>query len=84
MNPISRAYNYHVMRATIKTAIPGYKGKEPVGCEADMRRRAVAQSKVHLIHKTVWLPDRMTYVTKHYLPDGTPYNAMTLKNKISK
>ena len=62
MNPLTRAYNYHVMRVASKTAVPGYKGKEPVGCEADMRRRTVAQSKVHLIHKTVWDPERMTYV----------------------
>lgn len=26
----------------------------------------------------------MTYMTVHYLPDGTPYNAMTLNNKISR
>ena len=72
MNPI--------LAQALKTAIPGHKGRV-IGSREDMIERTVRQSYVKLSTKRVWDPNRMTYVTKHYMPDGT---LMTLKNKISK
>lgn len=75
MNPI--------LVQALKTAVPGHKGII-VGSEKDMIRRAVEQSRVPKLRaETKWDPDKTTYITKYYLPDGTAYNAMTLKNKMS-
>jgi hypothetical protein len=63
--------------------VPGHKGVI-VGSREDMIQRTLRQSRVKLTTKYIWNPNRMTYMTVHYLPDGTPYNAMTLKNKISR
>lgn len=75
MNPI--------LVQALKTAVPGHKGTV-VGSEKDMIRRTIEQTYVpRLRAETKWDPDKATYITKHYLPDGTAYNAMTLKIKIS-
>lgn len=75
MNPI--------LVQALKTAVPGHKGTV-VGSEADMIRRTLEQSRIPRLRAvTKWDPDRATYITKHYLPDGTAYNAMTLKIKMS-
>jgi hypothetical protein len=66
-----------ILAQTLKTVIPGHKGRV-VGSREDMIERTLRQ---YVATKTKWDPDRMTYVTKHYLPDG---RLMTLKNKISK
>ena len=63
--------------------VPGHKGVI-VGSREDMIQRTLRQSRVKLTTKYMWNPNRMTYMTEHYLPDGTPYNAMTLNNKISR
>jgi len=72
MNPI--------LAQALKTAVPGHKGRV-IGSREDMIERALRQSKPKVIARTTWDPNRMTYITKWYLPDGTP---ITLKNKISR
>jgi hypothetical protein len=72
MNPI--------LEQALKTVIPGHKGRV-IGSREDMIERTLRRYVPKVTTKTVWDPNRMTYVTKHYMPDGT---LMTLKNKISK
>ena len=72
-----------MLARALKTAVPGHTGVV-VGSSEDMIQRTVRQSRVKLSTKYVWDPNHMTYTTIHYLPDGSLYNAMTLKNKISK
>ena len=72
MNPI--------LAQALKTAIPGHKGRV-IGNSEDMIERTLRQSKQKVFIRTTWDPNHMTYVTKHYLSDGTP---VTFKNKISR
>lgn len=72
-----------MLARALKTAVPGHTGVV-VGSREDMIQRTVRQSRVKLSTKYVWDPNHTTYTTIHYLPDGSLYNAMTLKNKISK
>lgn len=70
------------MKSILKAVVPGHKGVI-VGSREDMIRRTVAQSQVKLTTKRVWDPNHMMYKTLHYTPDGSLYNAMLLKNKMS-
>jgi len=54
--------------------VPGHAG-EVIGGEKDMRRRALAAvARPRLVHVTKWNPDRATYTTHAYLPNGELYN----------
>ena len=56
--------------------VPGHKGVV-VGDHKYMIERTVRQSLPKLHTKTAWDPQTFSTVTKHYLPDEKPYNAMT-------
>jgi hypothetical protein len=70
MNPI--------LAQALKTAVPGHKGRV-IGSKEDMIERALKQSKPKVIVRTVWDPNHMTYVTRHYSPEGVP---MPFTNKM--
>ena len=72
MNPILEQF--------AKTCVPGHKGPV-VGSREDMIQRTLRQSGLPpTVIKKKWDPNRMTYVTKQYGPDGKPIG---LKNKMS-
>ena len=67
-----------ILAQALKTAVPGYKGRV-IGGNEDMIERTLRQSKPKVFIRTVWDPNHMTYVTRHYSSDGVP---VTFKNKI--